>query len=122
MLRRPAHLPDTLVRLVPDLSQMAKDDLADCGSAIDRLQTVQMGLVECVEDLTKDIELNLVRGVVADADRPRTFVTRQPRQLQLGQPSLAPEPVHDLDLVWTTSDRAEQPVAPRQCLVGVPCI
>src|SRR5580704_1242432 len=70
MLRWPAHLPDTLVRLIPDLSQMLKNDLADCGAAVDWRQAVQMGLVERIEDLTKDIELNLVRGVITDADRP----------------------------------------------------
>src|SRR5258707_2681348 len=70
MLRRTAHLPDTLVGLIPDPSQMRKDDLADCGAAFDRGQAVQIGLEECVEDLAKDIELNLVRGVVTATDRP----------------------------------------------------
>src|SRR5947207_4551106 len=119
MLRRSAHLPDALVRLSPDLSQMPKNDLSDCGAAVDRRETMQMALVECVEDLTKNIELSLARGIVTDADRPRTFVTRQPRQLPLGQPSLAAEPVHDLDLVRATSDGAEQPVAPRPRFVGI---
>src|SRR5712671_6800162 len=105
MLRRPAHLPDTLVRLIPDLSQMRKNDLADCGAAVDRRQAVQMGLVERVEDLTKDIELNLVCGVVTDTHRLRAFVAWQPRHLPLSQSPLAAEPVHDLDLVrlWTAA-------------------
>src|SRR5258707_1148563 len=70
MLRRAAHLPDTLVGLIPDISQMPEDGLADCGAAFDRWQAVQIGLVESVEDLAKDIELSLVRGVVADTDWP----------------------------------------------------
>jgi hypothetical protein len=65
MLRWAPHLPDTLVGSIPDTSQMLENGLAYCGAAFSRRQAVQMGLVESVEDLTKDIELNLVRGVIA---------------------------------------------------------
>jgi hypothetical protein len=55
---------------------MAPDGLAYCGAAFNRRQALQTGLVESIEDLTKDIELKLVRGVAADADWPRAFVPR----------------------------------------------
>jgi hypothetical protein len=103
--------------LIPDLSQMPKNDLADCGAAVDRRQAVQIGLVERVEDLTKDIELNLVSGIVTDADRPRAFVAGQPRHLPFLQATLAAAPVHDLEIGGITSGGAQEPVAPCDRLV-----
>src|SRR5262245_59021915 len=60
MLRWAADLPDALVRLIPDTSEMLKDGVADGGAAFYRGQPMQIGLVESIEDLTKDIELSLV--------------------------------------------------------------
>jgi hypothetical protein len=70
MLRWAPHLPDPLVGSIPDTSEMLEDGLAYRGAALNRRQAVQMGLVERIKDLTKDIELNLVRGVVSDSNGP----------------------------------------------------
>ena len=42
----------------------------------------------------------------------RAFVARQPRHLPFGQAALAGDAVHDLHLLRTAGDRAQQPVAP----------
>ena len=47
------------------------------------------------------------------------LVARQPRQLAFGQPTLAGDAVHDLQLRRVAGDRAQQPVAPRARLVAV---
>ena len=50
---------------------------------------------------------------------PRALVAGEPVELELGQPPLAGDPVHDLELLRQPGDRAEQPVAPRARLVLV---
>ena len=47
------------------------------------------------------------------------LVAVEPLELELGQAPLARDPVHDLEALREPGDRAEQPVAPRACLVVV---
>ena len=49
----------------------------------------------------------------------RALVAVEPVELELGQPPLARDPVHDLELLRQPGDRAEQPVAPCARLVVV---
>ena len=42
-----------------------------------------------------------------DADRLAVLVARQPRQLALGEPALAGDAVHDLDLLRVAGDGAQ---------------
>ena len=49
-------------------------------------------------DLAVDVELELLGRGVADPTGVGSLVARQPWQLELGQPPLAADPVHDLDL------------------------
>src|SRR6516165_10470878 len=79
VLRRPAHLPDSLIGLVPDRGQMLKYGLPDRGAACDRGKAGPMGVVERVENLAKNVELGLVGGAVADAHWARILVPGQPR-------------------------------------------
>ena len=76
-------------------------------------------LVHRVEDLAVDIKLKLLRRGVTEADGARPFVSRQPGKLHLGEPSLAGESVHDLDLRRLAGHRAEQPLPPGSGLFNV---
>ena len=61
-------------------------------------QAVPVGLVKCVGDLAVDVELELPGGGVADPHRLRALVAREPVELELGQPPLAGQAVHDLEV------------------------
>src|SRR5271166_6985373 len=83
VLRRPAHLPDSFVGLIPDLGQMSQHDAPDRVPMLIRGQTVAVRMIERVEDLAVNVELRLVYRGVADADRARPLKSRQPRDLPL---------------------------------------
>ena len=110
---RAAHLPDALVGLVPAPSTSSSS--STCWSAqprIVRRDAVRARLVQRVDDLAVDVELELLGGGVADAHRPRALVAGQPVDLPLGQPPLARDAVHDLQLVGIAGGGPQQPVAP----------
>ena len=122
MLLRPANFPDPLIGQRPDPRQMPEKGAADRDAALHGRQTVQLGVVQGVEDFAIDIELRLLDGGIADAHRARALVTRQPGDLPFRQPPLAAEPIHDLQLVRAARHRAQEPVAPRPRLVVKPAI
>src|SRR5713101_309748 len=74
---------------------------------------VAAGDVQHVHDFTVNVELELVMSGVAGADRRAALVTGQPRQLEFRQPPLSREPIHDLELLGTPRDRAQEPFTPR---------
>src|SRR6185503_6880181 len=110
---RAAHLPDPLVGLPPSVLEPLEELLVErpcVGRCADpRLPCV----VEGVRDLPVDVELELAGGGVADPHGPRAFVAVEPLELELRQPPLSGDPVHDLDLTRSPRDRSQQPVAPR---------
>jgi hypothetical protein len=65
-----------------------------------------------VQDLAVHVELPLAGRGVADSDGTRVLVPRKPIQLVLGEPPLAAQAVHDLEVVRVAGDRTEQPVPP----------
>jgi hypothetical protein len=65
------------------------------------------------DDLSIDVELRLAGRGVADPDRSRAGEAVQPAELALGEKALAPDPVHDLDLVGIPIGSTQQPRAPR---------
>ncbi len=70
-------------------------------------------LQQRVHHLAEDVELQLRRGRVADPDRPRALVAGQPVELHLGQPPLARQAVHDLQVGGAPRGGAKEPRAPR---------
>src|SRR5262245_544320 len=92
VLRRHAHLPYPLVGETPDPRQMPEQRATDRDCAVDRRHAVAMGVVQCVENLPEDVELRLVYRSIADADRPRALIARQPGRLPLGQSALTAKP------------------------------
>ena len=55
-------------------------------------------------------------GTVAGAYRSRALVSGQPLELELGETTLATDPVHGLQRLRVTGGRAQQPLAPAQRL------
>ena len=97
----------------PDSSQ-SKILLREAPGVVRGREALAARLVERVDDLAVDVELALVGRAVADADRLRALVAGEPGKLELGEPPLAGDAVHDLEVVRRARDRAEQPVAPRR--------
>jgi hypothetical protein len=62
---------------------VTENGAADRDRTIDRWQTMAVGMVQGVEDLTVYIELRLVDRRVPDAHWAGFFVARQPRRLPL---------------------------------------
>jgi hypothetical protein len=91
---RTADLPDPLVRSVPVVNHEIDERPLELpgrllGRDSRRLRQVQSG-----HDLTVDVELELLRCGVADPDRARAGVPREPGQLGLGDPTpRGPDPV-----------------------------
>ena len=82
-------------------------------------ETAQPRLMERIHHFAEDIKLELVGGGIADAHGLRVLVSAEPRDLALGQPSFARDPIHDLGLRRASSSGSEQPVAPRSRLVVI---
>ena len=108
MLSRPAHLPNSLVRLAPDGFEVIKESAPDRRRPLDRGQAVQTGLKYCVGDFTVDIELELHGGGIANAHGTRAIEPGEPRHLPFDQASLSSKSVHDLQLIRTAGDSAQR--------------
>ncbi len=119
MPARPADLPDALVLLLPVRLEPVEGLLRERPRVVRRRQAPATRLVEGIDDLAVHVELELIRSAVSDANRLRTFVAREPGQLELGEPAFARDAVHDLHVVGGARDRAQQPVAPRARLLDV---
>ncbi|GJE46333.1 hypothetical protein AEGHOMDF_5536 [Methylobacterium soli] len=107
-----AHLPDALVRLAPRLSEKVHEDETHLPSRGVAPETTAARLIERVEHLAVDVELELLRGRVADAHGPRALVARQPVELDLGQQALARDAVEDVGLLGVAGHRPQEPVSP----------
>ena len=114
------HLPDARIgHTRPDGSQMLQQRPLERPPGLVDAQAAAPGLMQRVQQLAIDVELKLgVRGV-ADPDRTRALVSRQPRHLPLGEPPLSRQSVHDLHLLRGPGDSAQQPVSPAARLGGV---
>ena len=112
MLRRPAHFPDALIGLAPDILEMfEKRDLSVPSGFVGR-QPAAPRLMIGVHDLAEHVELQLGVRRIADAHRRGFLVAGQPVGVPFGEPPLAADAVHDLQLIRAAGDRAQQPFAP----------
>ena len=62
---------------------------------------------EDVHDFAEDVELQLAVRGIADAHRRGIFIAGQPGRRPFGQPPLAGDTVHDLQLIGTARHRAQ---------------
>ena len=72
-----------------------------------------------IHQFAEHIELKLGMRGVTDTHRLRPRVTRQPRHFPFGQPPLAADAIHDLQLIRTAGHGAQQPLAPSLSLLNV---
>src|SRR4029078_2531723 len=83
-----ADFPDPFIRFTPRLLEMSEESLLQrprVGIVLEAGATREM---QGVHHLAVDIELKLRACGVSETHGLRTFVTWQPRQLQLGEPPL----------------------------------
>src|SRR5436309_7140166 len=92
-----SHLPNPVIRLVPDVLQVVQDGQYQVCTPVDLpREGISSGGQRRVQHLAKYVELELPGGPVADAHRPRVLVARQRIQFELGEATLAADAVHDL--------------------------
>ena len=87
-----------------------------------RSETAAPCLMVHVHDFAEHVELQLGMRGIADAHRRRSLITRQPVDNPFGQPALAGDAVHDLQLVGAAGNGAQQPFAPRLGFLVVACM
>src|SRR6266540_648780 len=112
MLRRAPHLPDTLIRLSPPMLQVPQYRELERPTRRVGSEPAFATLMQDIDQLAINIELELSMRIVADANRRGALVSWQPGKLPFHQPPFAGESVHDLHLIWTARDGAQQPVSP----------
>ena len=76
VLPRPAHLPDSLVRLIPDPGQVFEQNRSYCVPVFVGRQAVAVSVVQRINNFAVDVELDLIYRGVADADGARPFIPR----------------------------------------------
>ena len=81
-----AHLPDALVGVLPDLAQVLDEGPPRARHVFPAHHPHLAGLVNAGRHLAIDIELKLIGGRVADADRLGALIAGQPGELELGEP------------------------------------
>ena len=69
-------------------------------------QSAAPRLMVHVHDLAEHVELELGMRGIADTHRRRSLIARQPIDDPFGQPTLAGDAVHDLQLLGAAGDRA----------------
>ena len=77
------------------------------------------GAVQRGQHLAVDVELELLARRVPHPHRRRVLIPREPIDGELAEAALAGRAVHDLQVLGISSNGAQQPVPPRECLIGV---
>src|SRR5262245_55613053 len=114
-----ANLPDALIWTLPGAFEESQD-FAECPPTVwIRREPAFSSHVEARQHLAKDVQLELFRRRIADANRPGALVTGQPAELVLVQAARACEAVHDLDVGRVTGDGAKEPIAECPSLLHV---
>src|SRR5690349_24051025 len=106
MFRAAANLPQTLVWLTPDRLEVREQFALQRPARFIGTQSALSCLMKRVHHFAENIELALAMGGIADADRLRAAVSREPGHLPFRQPPLATQAIHDLNLRRTSGDRA----------------
>src|SRR5437762_594650 len=92
-----ADLPDAVVGLRPRTLQVAEERLLQRPRMRLPPEAVCARLVERIHHLAVDVDLELLARGVPDPHGRRALVAGQPRQLELREPPLARDAVHDLE-------------------------
>src|SRR6185436_17671740 len=108
-----ANLPHARVGLFPARLEESKQRALERPRLAVAVHVGLSRLVHRVEELAVHVELELVHGRVADADRLRALVAAEPGDLYLPEPSFARGTVQDLELRRVAGDGTHEPFAPR---------
>ena len=108
MLQLATNLPDARVRFSPVLER-GFDLLAQDGpdAPIEVVSHLRVE-IDGVEKRTPDVVLHLAVRSVADTHRSRTGIPRQVVERGLGEFTLPPDPVHDLQVVVALGDVGDE--------------
>jgi hypothetical protein len=113
------HFPDSFVGFFP----FRLEEIHECGLhppvCFICFDPGQVRAIGGIHHLSINIELELLRGGVADANWPRLLIAAEPFHLEFLQAPLAPHAVHDLHLAGAPRHRAQQPFAPCPGLVQI---
>src|SRR5262249_59938773 len=91
-----ANLPDALIGPLPHLFEVSDDAQVNGPGCLGSFKSRFAGGIETTERLAVDVDLELVPGAVANAHWAGLLITGKPVELQLVEPSLAGNAVHDL--------------------------
>src|SRR5437016_12780462 len=117
VLRLGANFPDAFVRLSPHALVMAEKNAAHLGAPWRDRQSTLARLRSDVGKFAIDVELQLKRRGIADADRRGFLIPGQPRNGPLVEPALTSHAVKRLNLLRAAGDGADEPVLPGDCLL-----
>jgi len=93
------HLPDAGVRLLPALGGGVDEAEQEAPVVVVGRRAPLVPLPRQLEEVPVDVELQLLSGGVADADRSRAAVALEVGKLELGQTALPAHAEHDLQVV-----------------------
>ena len=119
LLARAPDFPDAIIRLLPDLLQVPQRLALHVPARARIREAAAARQMQCIHHFAPDIQLQLSGGGIADAHRRRTLIAGKPRHFPFGQPSLAEDAVHDLQVLRRAGQRPVQPVAPGAGLLVV---
>src|SRR5215471_14442815 len=105
-----ANLPDALIGPLPHPFEVSDDAQINGPRCLSRFKPHLEGGIKTTEGLAVDVDLELVPGAVAYAHGAGLLITGKPVELQLVEPSLAGNAVHDLKPCGIAGHGARQPV------------
>src|SRR5215831_18917143 len=114
-----ANLPYALIGPLPHLFEVFEDAQVNGPRGLVRSEPHLAGGIKTTERFAVDVDLELVPGAVANAHGAGLLITGKPVELQLVEPSLAGNAVHDLKPRGIARHGARQPVTERSSLILV---
>jgi len=105
-------LPNSLVRLSPGHCEEFQDQGPYGSAALGDLHASLARLSHRVDDLAKDVDLQLLVCGVSNSHWHGIFVAGQPRNDHFWRPALPADTVDDPHLLRTASDSPNEPVSP----------
>src|SRR5260370_645015 len=118
MLALAAPLPDAVIGLVPDISQMVEHLASQRPGIFMKFQRRHARLMKGVDQFAVDIELQLGMRGIADPNGLRAFITGQPACLPFQQAPLAHDAVHDRHAARGPGAGAKHAVVPGGARLG----
>ena len=105
MTRLASYLPDTLIFLTPSIGRCINYIAQKLAGRVIDAPELRLQKVRGPDQLTVDVELPLVPGGIADANRPAVAPSCKVRDFALGQVVLPTDPEHDLQIRAATDLR-----------------